>query len=132
MNDLRVYLSAAVCATHINFREKGFRQKDVHFFFSLFSNWSEAYLGNKVFLQNTQVARYLEQLVKKQILKKSGTKTPIYHCLDVGLLPMFEEISKIETEDHLELFFFQYHLLEIYHDLMFSSAVEKKCGKYMC
>jgi hypothetical protein len=39
---------------------------------------------------------------------------------------LFEEMVKIENDDHLELFFFQHHLLEIYQELLFSTATEKK------
>lgn len=123
MRDLRVYLSTAICACHLNLGREGFRQKDVHFYFDLFSNWMESSLGKRN-LQNIQIQRYLDQLVKKQILKKNNKL--IYTCQDVGLLPVLEEISIIKDDDPLELFFFQYHILQIYHEQLFSMVVDKK------
>lgn len=126
MKNLRVYLHAAICAGHINFKERGFRQKDVHFFFDLFSNWMESHLGSRVHLQNTQVQRFIKSLVSEQILKQRAGKVPTYICQDTGLLYLIEQMSRIEEEDDLELFFFQYHLLEIYYDLLFETLTEKK------
>ena len=123
MKDLRVYLSTAICACHLNLGRDGFRQKDVHFYFDLFSNWMESSLGKRE-LQNIQVQRYLDQLVKKQILKKSHKL--VYTCQDSGLIPILEEISTIKDDDALEQFFFQYHILQIYHEQLFAMVVDKK------
>jgi hypothetical protein len=126
MDHLRVYLYAAVCACHINYKERGFRQKDVHFFFDLFSNWMDSHLGQKSQLQNTQIQRFMKQLVALQVLKQKTGRTPVYTCQDTGLLYLIEKVSRIEEEDDLELFFFQYHLLEIYFDLLFETLLQKK------
>lgn len=121
--NLNVYLATAVCACHISLGQEGFRQKDVHFYFDLFANWMEASLGKKD-LQNIQVQRYLDQLVKKQILKKSSKL--IYTCQDIGLLPLLAEISQIKDDDPLELFFFQFHILQIYQEQLLQSVMSKK------
>lgn len=123
MKSMRVYLATAVCACHINMRSNGFRQKDVHFYFDLFVNWMEASLG-KFDLQNIQIQRYLEKLVKNQILKK--TNKLVYTCQDTGLIPLLTEITSINDDDPMELFFFQYHILRIYHERLFESVVDKK------
>lgn len=126
MNDQRIYLAASLCALHINSGSQGFRQRDVKFYFSLFTNWMESYLGSRVFLQNTQIQRYLDNQVKRGILQKSKSKTPSYSYKNTALLNLIEEITTINPEDHLELFFFQLHLLDLYKDVLFEAAVKEK------
>ncbi|MFP5387453.1 MAG: hypothetical protein ACLGHN_15350 [Bacteriovoracia bacterium] len=123
--DLRVYLSASVCAAHIN-GQGDFRQKDVRFYADLFCNWMDCYLGTSYQLQNTQIQRYLDYLVEEKIIKKTTSKTPSYQGHNQGLLKLISQISSIKENDSLELFYFQFHILELYRDLLFNSAMSSE------
>ena len=121
-HQFRVFLATSVCASHINHQINGFRQKDVKFYTELFTNWMECHLGQNYQMQNTQIQRYLDQLVARQLLSKSKNDIPVYHCKNSGLLELISSIAEVRDDDPLEMIFFQFHVLELYHDLLFNSV----------
>jgi hypothetical protein len=122
----RVYLASAICAAHINSTES-FRQKDVRFYLELFMNWMEGPLGF-VEVQNTQIQRFLNNLVTEGILISTKGKIPSYQMKNRGFLSLIEMITSIEKGDSMELFLFQFHIVDIYDELLFRSASRNLLG----
>lgn len=84
-------LAAASCvAAHANAGLEGFRQKDVRFIIELFSNWIELSLStSELPLNNTQVARYLDQLSKDGLARRTVSATrPMYRLTRLGIIEL--------------------------------------------
>lgn len=93
-----VFFSSATLAAHSSSDEDGFRQRDVRFFAELFLNWTEELGHTESALQNTQVLRYLEALVKEGYARKARrTASPSYRLTRLGLL---EVTSRLVSPHH--------------------------------
>jgi hypothetical protein len=114
----QVLFDAAAIGAHARFGTRGFRQKDLRFLIELFSNWVEATLeGPTLAIENTQIARYLESLVREGFAKRiSGSTQPLYQLTRTGLM---EHLAHLAHRRHwwpIEEFWFVYYFLESYRD----------------
>lgn len=127
---------AALIATWLNREEKGFRQRDVKFYHDLIIDWMETSPSAKNYtIQNTQMMRFLESLVKKQwLLKKKGT-TPYYTFNNKYFMDLIKESLSISEDDPYDLFFLQFHLASVYKEtlseLLFIRGIELSRGQKM-
>ncbi|MCB0340460.1 MAG: hypothetical protein KDD53_12690, partial [Bdellovibrionales bacterium] len=83
-----VFICSALLAAHSSGEENGFRQRDIKFYMGLFSNWLETSLpGDMLEVQQTQILRYLENLVSEGFARKlSRGQLPVYRLTRTGLV----------------------------------------------
>ena len=90
---LEIFTSSATLAAHASFSEQGFRLRDLRFFTELFLNWVEDIDATTHALQNTQLARYLTQLIEEGFAKKSATNnTHFFRLTRLGLLELLNRL----------------------------------------
>ena len=90
---LEIFVASATLAAHASFIEGGFRLRDLRFFTELFLNWTEAHQSSFSAVQNTQLARYLEDLVKAGFAKRvTKRKVGFFHLSRLGLLELLARI----------------------------------------
>lgn len=111
-----IFVSAAAIAAHANSGEEGFRQRDVRFLIELFTNWVELSLaGGMIDLKNTQVLRYLDELVENGCAKRQQRrKQPTYRLTRIGLLELLSRLSNRQCGGRPEHFFFLFYFLRNY------------------
>jgi hypothetical protein len=106
---------AAAIAAHARFGREGFRQKDLHFVLELFSNWLESSLeGPSLDVENTQIARFLDDLIEEGWAKQTAGHRPRYQLTRDGLV---EQLGRLVERSHwwpIEDFFFVYYFLDSY------------------
>jgi hypothetical protein len=112
----QILFHSAAIGAHARFGTQGFRQKDLRFLIELFSNWLQSTLdGPTLSVENTQIARYLDRMVREGLAKQVGReKPPRYQLTRVGLM---EHLSHLVHRPHwwpIEEFFFVYYFLESY------------------
>jgi hypothetical protein len=113
-----LFFTAAVLAGHFNFREEGFRQKDIRFLIELFSNWMEATLGDvSLEIHNVQISRFLEGVVQEGRAKRLRGKTPRYQLTRHGLVQLLSGLVSQPSFLPLEHVFFIYYFLKSYGKL---------------
>ncbi len=107
-----IFVGAATIAAHANSAEEGFRQRDVRFLIELFTNWVEHSIeGGILSVKNTQVLRYLEELVTEGFAKKTRKqKQPKYRLTRVGLLELMNRLSSRSSGGPEHFFFLLYFL----------------------
>ena len=104
----QIFVAAAVLAAHAVRPRTGFRQLDVCRFVELFSNWLESMEPQSDFsVQHTQIARYLENLVREGFARRMAEKAhPLYRLTRSGLVDI---ATRVKNPAHLmrrEYFFF--------------------------
>jgi hypothetical protein len=110
-------VAASVVAAQATLGSEGFRQRDVRFYISVFSNWLEATTGAWTLdLHNAQVQRYLDLLVKTGWAKRPGRKPPRYCLTPEGLLRLLERIGQRKHLKRFDEFFFILHVFHAYGD----------------
>jgi hypothetical protein len=110
-------VAAAVVAAQATLGNDGFRQRDVRFYISVFSNWLEATTGAWTLdLHNAQVQRYLDLLVKSGWAKRPGRKPPRYCLTPEGLIRLLERIGQRKSLKRMDEFFFVLHIFHAYGD----------------
>ena len=110
-------VAAAVVAAQATLGSDGFRQRDVRFYISVFSNWLEATTGAWTLdLHNAQVQRYLDLLVKTGWAKRPGRKPPRYCLTPEGLVRLLERIGERKNLKRFDEFFFILHVFHAYGD----------------
>ncbi|MFN8391902.1 MAG: hypothetical protein U0136_16555 [Bdellovibrionota bacterium] len=116
-----IYAAAATLAAHAGARDLGFRQRDVRFLIQLFSNWTECTLGNTAFvLNNTQVFRYLDDLVKQGFAKaKRKRAQPDYQLTRLGLIELVTRVVRAQDDTLPDQFFFRCYFLRAYRPKIF-------------
>ncbi|MET0794533.1 MAG: hypothetical protein ABW061_23635 [Polyangiaceae bacterium] len=115
--DNEAIVAAAVVASQATLGNDGFRQRDVRFYISVFSNWLEATTGVWTLdLHNAQVQRYLDLLVKTGWAKRPGRKPPRYCLTPEGLLRLLERIGQRKNLKRFDEFFFILHVFHAYGD----------------
>ena len=121
------FVAAASVGAHANCDASGFRQRDVRFLIDLFANWFEATIPGKLLpIQNTQVQRYLEDLVKDGFARRSvRKKQPQYRLTRVGLVELIGRIVNQVYYQRPEHFFFAYYFIENYRDRIFQLIKEE-------
>lgn len=110
-----LFVAAAVIGAHANSAGEGFRQRDVRFLIDLFSNWVEISVRDvSSLVQNTQVQRYINVLVKEGFARKiSRAKHPSYRLTRVGLVELLSRIRERRWSER-EHFFFLYFFVRCY------------------
>jgi hypothetical protein len=101
-----LFVAAATIAAHASAPRDGFRQRDVRFFTELFSNWAECDIENEIPIQNVQIQRYLDLLVKQGLLKRSAVTRPLYRLSRVGLLELLTRLVQGKRPHQREHFLF--------------------------
>ena len=111
-----VLFAAAVIAAHANAEQKIFRQRDVKFLIELFSNWIEHAIGGAVLgVQNTQISRYLEQLVEDGLCTKSNRgRIPSYQLRRIGVVDLLGIITSTPRGIQAETNFFALYFVKNY------------------
>ncbi len=111
-----VFFIVAAIAAHSSFDQAGFRQKDIRFLIEMFSNWIDIEFKDRVLaVHNTQIMRYLEQLVTEGDAKRmSREKQPRYRLTRSGLVNLLSKLAYREPGFPLEQFYYVYHFLEAY------------------
>lgn len=111
-----LFVAAAVIAAHANGPKDGFRQRDVRFLIELFSNWVEASFESKVLtINNTQVLRYLEELVHEGFARRIAKKDrPNYRLTRTGLIELLTRLIPQSLHIQPEHFFFLYYFIANY------------------
>lgn len=125
---------SAIIATWLNREEKGFRQKDVHFYLDLIIDWLEsAPFAKNITIQNTQLMRFLDLLVERQWLTKKDEGHPVYFFNNKHCMELLRETLSSSPEDPYEIFFLQFHLATVYRsslsEMLFIRGVELSHGQ---
>ncbi len=95
---LEIFVASAALAAHASFIEEGFRLRDVRFFTELFLNWTEAHQSSGSALQNTQLARYVSDLVEAGFAKQNAKKKVTFFRLTrLGLLELLARIVSVRA-----------------------------------
>ena len=111
-----IFVAAAVIASHAGSLGRGFRQRDVKFLVEVFSNWVEATQEGEVLaVQNTQVQRYLDTLVREGYARKSKRgRAPLYQLTRTGLLELSSRIIEYKNFSSPGQFFFLFYFVSNY------------------
>lgn len=122
-----IFMAAAAVGAHANSKGVGFRQKEVRFLIELFSGWLRIpYAGSSFSIQNTQIQRYLNFLVKegfaKSILRR---KTPTYALTRTGLLNLVSAMLEKPYYIPFENCFFAYYFAKSYRPVIESLVQEE-------
>jgi hypothetical protein len=122
-------IAAACVAAHANASEPGFRQRDVRFLSELFANWiSHSVDAEATTLANTQVQRYIEQLVVDGYARVSmrGAR-PSYRLTRIGLIELLGRLVPGARYVQPEQFAFVYYFIKNYRQRLI--AVVETEGK---
>ena len=93
LSRLEIFIGSATLAAHASSSEEGFRQRDVRFFCELFMNWSDDLTSMPPPIQNTQIARYVEELVRDGYARcQRRGRAPAYRLTRLGLLDVTSRI----------------------------------------
>lgn len=116
-----VFVAAATIAAHANYPREGFRQREVRFLIELFSNWASSGAGglaassDVLELSNTQVSRYLENLVTEGNARRSARgRWPYYRLTRVGLIELVARLVDQPLVTVPAHFFFVYYFISNY------------------
>lgn len=110
-----LFVASGVLAAHASGGDQGFRPRDVRFFAELFFNWVGHSIGEDLLLQNTQISRYLGDLVDEGFLRKVKTGSfPHFRLSRVGLIELLTRLTSGERSYPREYFFFLLFFLEGY------------------
>lgn len=111
-----IFTATAVVGAHANNPTAGFRHKDVKFLIELFSNWlMTSHLEPVLSVQNTQVARYLKDLVDEGYARKVTRSTyPQYRLSRTGLIELVSRLVSREYFPDRDHFFFLYYFIKNY------------------
>jgi hypothetical protein len=90
---LEIFTASATLAAHASFNEHGFRLRDLRFFTELFLNWVEDINADPPSIQNTQLARYLTQLIGQGFAKRSIAEK--HQCFRLTRLGIIELLTRI-------------------------------------
>ena len=118
MSDLIVrqtLLEAALIASYGVGRQGIFRQRDLRFFYDLFSNWIDPVPGStqRQPVQNTQIARFIESLVREQLVEKK--KQAKRFTISLRSIPqLIRRFLERDYTDRPELAFFVFLFCKFY------------------
>lgn len=112
----QVYFSAATIAAHSSYREHGFRPRDVRFFIELFSNWGESpFTDGPLAIQNTQVTRFLAELVRRGHARRMRQSRPErFELSRGGLVELLTRINHHRLSEAPSQFYFAFFFLKNY------------------
>jgi hypothetical protein len=126
-----LFVAAATIAAHASCRGEGFRQKDVRFMIELYSNWVETTFDDQVLsIKNTQVLRYLEELVSEGLARRSKRKgKPYYRLSRTGLIDLLGRLIPSSLHIQAEHFFFLYYFISNYRPAI-ESLIESEGKRF--
>ena len=109
------FVSCAVLGAHVNGRARGFRQNDVRFMIEVFTNWVESAEENPSLpVQNTQISRYLDNLIDEGFARAVSEKSfPRYRLTRTGVIEMMSRIVHRPYFNQREHFYFVFYFIEI-------------------
>ena len=128
-NSHQVLLSSALVACHASFREQGFRQRDLRFYFELFARWAErGGVYDEEQIQITQLTRYLSDLAEQGYIKKLNRNSRSPFVLSrLGLIEMITRIVAPNDNQPHNVFYFAFYFIRVYRDRLI--ALVKEEGK---
>lgn len=116
INDNETYINSALIATYAVNGDEGFKPHHYKFFLELISNWMSSFFSEGgIFLQNTQIIRQLNRFEADGVLKK---KDNYFFLTKGGLIDLLEEITAPASVDKLDVFYFKYHFIIFYKDIL--------------
>ena len=125
------FVAAAVVSAHANTLKSGFRQADVRTFIEVFSNWADFTEEHSTLpIQNTQISRYLDDLVGDGFARKlpKKGKFPLYRLNRSGLMELISRLVSLPYLSRKEHFYFVFYFCGAYRHRIFSMV--KGEGKY--
>jgi hypothetical protein len=112
---LEIFVASATIAAHSSFHDEGFRLRDLRFFTELFVNWTEDVDISQATLQNTQLSRYISQLVDEGFAKKSAKRENItFRLTRLGLLELLNRIVSSTQTPHPSISLFRICFIKSY------------------
>lgn len=112
---LEIFIASATLAAHASFIEEGFRLRDLRFFTELFLNWAEDIDAAHPSLQNTQLARFLDELVEEGFAKRATKKTiTSFRLSRLGLLELLTRITSSKHTSYPSTALFRICFLKSY------------------
>lgn len=124
LKSFEVYKYSALLACYATYGVEGFRPAQFKFFIELLSNWMSSFFKNDLLeVQNTQVIRELDSMVKQSVLRK---EVGVYLVNPAGLIEALNHISHPAGIDKLETFYFKIHFLTFYKDKFFHMVTENR------
>ncbi|MCB0343808.1 MAG: hypothetical protein KDD66_01755 [Bdellovibrionales bacterium] len=110
------FVSCAVLGAHVNGRARGFRQNDVRFMIEVFTNWVESAEENPSLpVQNTQISRYLDNLIDEGFARAVSEKSfPRYRLTRTGVIEMMSRIVHRPYFNQREHFYFVFYFIDTY------------------
>ena len=127
LNRDEIYIAAAAVAAHANGSIDGFRQRDHRFLVELFTNWVETFLCERTRpLQNTQVQRFLEALVRDGYARRTTRSAPPrYRLTRLGLMDLLSRLVNTASEPSPSQFLFVFYFITNYRARILS-VVERE------
>lgn len=112
---LDIFIASSTLAAHASFIEEGFRLRDLRFFCELFLNWAEDLDVSASSLQNTQLARFLADLVKQGFAKRSQRKqVQLFKLTRLGLLELLTRMNSSRHASHPSTVLFRLCFIKSY------------------
>ena len=113
-----LFAATACIGAHAQSDNEGFRLRDVKFLVELFSNWAQnAFEGDILPIQNTQVGRYIQQLVKEGFARQLSRKgPPRFRLTRVGLLELINKVGARSYAHSPPQFFFLFYFFRNYNE----------------
>lgn len=112
---LEIFIASATIAAHASFYDGGFRLRDLRFFSELFLNWTEDVDISHAPLQNTQLSRYISQLVDDGFAKRSSKgEVTTFRLTRLGLLELLNRIVSSTQTTHPSIALFRICFLRSY------------------
>lgn len=112
---LEIFIASATIAAHASFIEEGFRLRDTRFFAELFLNWAEDTESSRDPLQNTQLSRFLSQIVDAGFARRNSTKgIQRFRLTRLGLLELLNRIVSSTNTSHSSTTLFRICFLKSY------------------
>ncbi len=119
-------VAAAIIGAHANSANEGFRQREVRFLIELFSNWVSMSLEGQVLsLKNTQILRYLDDLVRDGFARRSEKRWPLYRLSRTGLIELLSRLGSIQVSSPPAFFLFVYYFISNYRERILNLIKEE-------
>jgi hypothetical protein len=101
LDRLEIFTASATLAAHASFIEQGFRPRDLKFFLELFLNWIEEIDAPSYQVQNTQITRYVEDLVENGFAKGTDRRgVRVFALTRLGVLELLTRLVHSRNATH--------------------------------
>lgn len=112
---LEIFTASATLAAHASFNEQGFRLRDVRFFLELFLNWIEDIDVSSHRIQNTQISRFISELVDDGFAKaRDKSKLTVFRLTRLGILELLTRLVQSRNATHPSTTLFRICFLRSY------------------